>query len=98
MCDFLIEYIISLEASGISTNLLKELNHPNIVKYLDNSRSKHHLNIILEYIESGSLLNVMKKYGNITEKLAKIYTKQTLKGLIYLHSQGVVHRDIKARD
>ena len=53
------------------------------------------MHIILEYIENGSLAQLLKKFGVFPEALIIIYIRQVLKGLAYLHSQGVVHRDIK---
>lgn len=38
---------------------------------------------------------LLRKYGNFQECMIKIYTRQILKGLDYLHSFGIVHRDIK---
>ena len=54
-----------------------------------------HLNIVLEYIESGSLAAIIKRFTPFKENLVAFYVKQVLEGLCYLHSQGVVHRDIK---
>ncbi|CAG8463672.1 17327_t:CDS:2 [Racocetra persica] len=75
--------------------LLKNLNHPNIVKYKDYVKSKEHLNIILEFCENGSLHNICRKFGKFPENLVAVYIKQVLEGLRYLHDQGVIHRDIK---
>ena len=47
------------------------------------------------YIENGSLSAVLKRFGSFSESLVAIYVTQILKGLQYLHHQGVVHRDIK---
>uniref|UniRef100_A0A0G4FL94 non-specific serine/threonine protein kinase n=1 Tax=Chromera velia CCMP2878 TaxID=1169474 RepID=A0A0G4FL94_9ALVE len=79
----------------VEINLLKSLNHPNIVKYLESIRTEEHLNIILEYVEAGSVRAVLDKFGAFLEPLAAHYTFQVLEGLCYLHDQGVVHRDVK---
>lgn len=78
-------------------DLLKTLNHKNIVKYIGSFKTRAHLYIILEYMENGSLASVIKpsRFGAFPEPLAAVYTAQVLRGLAYLHEQGVVHRDIK---
>ncbi|ODN74331.1 hypothetical protein L202_06748 [Cryptococcus amylolentus CBS 6039] len=76
-------------------DLLKNLNHPNIVKYKGFARDKENLFIVLEYCENGSLQTILKKFGKFPESLVAVYISQVLQGLIYLHEQGVIHRDIK---
>ncbi|ORY31435.1 hypothetical protein BCR39DRAFT_571401 [Naematelia encephala] len=76
-------------------DLLKNLNHPNIVKYKGFARDKENLFIVLEYCENGSLQSILKKFGKFPESLVAVYISQVLEGLIYLHDQGVIHRDIK---
>lgn len=76
-------------------SLLRKLNHRNIVKYLDCQRTDTSLFLILEYVEGGSLASILKKFGSFPESLCAIYIQQVLRGLEYLHDQGVVHRDIK---
>lgn len=43
----------------------------------------------------GSIFNLLQKYGKFNESLIRVYTKQILEGLEYLHVNNVVHRDIK---
>ncbi|KAE9605224.1 putative protein kinase STE-STE-Pl family [Lupinus albus] len=78
-------------------DLLKNLNHKNIVKYLGSSKTNAHLHIVLEYMENGSLADIIKpnKFGPFPESLVALYIAQVLEGLVYLHEQGVIHRDIK---
>ncbi|KAI3706626.1 hypothetical protein L6452_24501 [Arctium lappa] len=68
-----------------------------MVKYLGSLKTKTHLHIILEYVENGSLANIIKpnKFGPFPESLVAVYIAQVLEGLVYLHEQGVIHRDIK---
>jgi serine/threonine protein kinase len=76
-------------------DLLKNLHHPNIVKYHGFVTSTENLYIILEYCEGGSLSSLCKSYGKFPETLVALYLSQVLQGLLYLHEQGVIHRDIK---
>jgi serine/threonine protein kinase len=90
----------SLPASSLpeimsEIDLLKNLNHPNIVKYKGFTKDKDNLFIILEYCENGSLQTILKKFGKFPESLVAVYICQVLEGLVYLHEQGVIHRDIK---
>ncbi|RKP00290.1 hypothetical protein CXG81DRAFT_13416, partial [Caulochytrium protostelioides] len=76
--------------------LLQSLSHPHIVHYEGFVVEDSCLNIILEYVETGSLLHVIRNYGVLKEKLAASYVMRALEGLVYLHDKGVVHCDIKA--
>ncbi|KAF8349417.1 hypothetical protein F5887DRAFT_946059 [Amanita rubescens] len=76
-------------------DLLKNLNHPNIVQYKGFVKAREFLYIILEFCENGSLHNIIKRFGKFPENLVAVYISQVLEGLVYLHDQGVIHRDIK---
>lgn len=86
----------SLVSIASEIELLKDLNHPNIVKYLGSEINHTNLNIFLEYVPGGSLGSMIDRFGAFSEKVAKIYIRQILVGCEYLHSHGVIHRDIKA--
>lgn len=77
--------------------LLSSLGHTNIVKYEGFIQTEQHMNIVLEYVENGSLLNTLKSFGNaLPEHLVASYCHHILEGLSYLHKQDVVHCDLKA--
>lgn len=76
--------------------LLKKLKHPSIVSYEGMARDEDSLDIVLEYVENGSLGQTLKAFGKFNEKLVATYVTKIIEGLHYLHEQKVVHRDLKA--
>jgi serine/threonine protein kinase len=75
--------------------ILKKLDHPNIVRFLDIKITKQHVKIYMEYMDGGSLAQKIKDTGPIYEEFAKLYLVQILKGLEYLHVKEIMHRDLK---
>ena len=75
--------------------MLTKLDSERIVKFYGYVKTKLYLYFVLEYVEEGALTGVMSSFGVFSEKLAAIYVEQVLQGLAYLHSQHVIHRDIK---
>ena len=80
---------------------LKNLNHENICKYYTHFEDKENniLYIIMEYIDNGNFLTLKETFKStkeeiINEKLLKIFL-DCMDALTYLHSKGVMHRDIK---
>jgi serine/threonine protein kinase len=53
------------------------------------------LSDVVRYCENGSLHSICKNFGKFPENLVALYMSQVLQGLLYLHEQGVIHRDIK---
>ncbi len=77
-------------------NLLKHLDHPNIVKYYDYFEEEDYIYLMMEYLEGGTLQQYMKENTNITENDARIIIKQLLTALSYLHyTCDICHRDVK---
>jgi serine/threonine protein kinase len=79
-------------------SILRSLRHANIVKYIhtDVVIDKREVNILLEYVPGGSLRSLLEKYGGLSRKVIKNYGYQIARGLHYLHSHNVIHRDLKS--
>ncbi|KAM0791161.1 hypothetical protein ACM66B_005645 [Microbotryomycetes sp. NB124-2] len=84
-----------LEALQREIELLKTLQHENIVQYLDSASDGQHLNIFLEYVPGGSVAALLSNYGAFEEALVSKFVRQILTGLEYLHEREIIHRDIK---
>lgn len=80
-------------------NTLKRLKHPRIVRYIgcirQDTEDDPAVLIFLEYIPTGSIKTVLQKFGPYGLGLARKYTRQILEGLEFLHSEKIVHRDVK---
>ena len=72
-------------------------NNMNIIKYYGYKYEDETYFLFLEYVSADNLKKIIKLYGGkLNEKLIKIYTKQILKALLFLHNElKVAHRDIK---
>eukprot|EP00163_Fabomonas_tropica_P034676 TRINITY_DN971_c0_g1_i1.p1 TRINITY_DN971_c0_g1~~TRINITY_DN971_c0_g1_i1.p1 ORF type:complete len:990 (+),score=48.09 TRINITY_DN971_c0_g1_i1:1703-4672(+) len=66
-----------------------------VVKMSYSFESEKHLYFILEYVRGGDCLSLLDHQGKLTEDSAKDYIAETLIGLEYLHSHGILHRDLK---
>uniref|UniRef100_A0AAQ4REN4 Mitogen-activated protein kinase kinase kinase 22 n=1 Tax=Gasterosteus aculeatus aculeatus TaxID=481459 RepID=A0AAQ4REN4_GASAC len=77
--------------------LLKNLRHERIVQYYGCLRDPEQkkLTIFVEFMPGGSIKDQLKAYGALTEKVTRRYTRQILQGVSYLHSNMIVHRDVK---
>ena len=75
--------------------VLRTLSHPHIVRYLGTQKHSRELYIVMEYITGGSVAQRIAARGKLDEPIALRYTGQVMRGLVYLHATGIIHRDLK---
>jgi serine/threonine protein kinase len=79
--------------------MLAKFRHPNIVLLVGICSISPNLAIITEYIERGSLYDILhKKKTKLSDNDKRMIVKQILSSLTYLHEHEVVHRDIKSHN
>ncbi|EOR01424.1 hypothetical protein E3P92_01584 [Wallemia ichthyophaga] len=77
------------------TNLLKHLNHPNIVSFYEWYESRDTWYLSFQLATGGELFDRIARKGRFTEKNAATVIMSIVDATAYMHSNNVVHRDIK---
>ena len=98
--DRAIDYFENL--LNLIENLMKKLNHPNIIKFKEFFTSKKpqlSFNIVCEYADGGDLSKVVETHAknkqHIQENMIWFWFLQLCQAIRYMHSKHIIHRDIK---
>jgi eukaryotic-like serine/threonine-protein kinase len=75
--------------------ILKRLDHPNIVKYYGGGTENNQRYYAMQFINGGSLQDVMKKRGRLSWEQAIHVGRQVCSALEHAHNAGIIHRDLK---
>ena len=81
-------------------NILKEIDHPNIIKLIDIVETTQFYNLVMELCNGGELSKCLEQYKAInkrafSEEIVQHLMKQIVSSINYLHQKNILHRDIK---
>ena len=81
-------------------NIMKQLKHPNIVKFIDCKKTKKHFYIVTEFCNGGELGKALEDYKlkkgkAFPEEIVQYLMKQIISAFKYMHDLNIMHRDIK---
>jgi len=76
-------------------DIMKKLQHPNIIQLMEVIDSPDTLYLILEFISGGELFDAIVNKGSYTEEQTAKIVKQILEAVQYIHAHGIAHRDLK---
>ena len=76
-------------------NILRKMDHPNIVKINDFYTTKTEYILVTEYCPEGELFYEIKNFAPFNEALTGWYMKQILSAVCYCHKLKIIHRDLK---
>lgn len=83
-------------------NVLQQLQHPNIVRYVEFCEEHPHLYIVMEYADGGDIYTHLKKLKSMGKSLTEPQVinlfVQTAMAVKYMHDRKLLHRDIKAQN
>ena len=81
-------------------NILKTLNHPNIIKLEEVKKTTNHYYIVMEFANGGELSKCLEKYKlkyhrAFPEEIVQYLMRQIVSALSHIHNLNIIHRDLK---
>ncbi|CAL9067054.1 probable serine/threonine protein kinase IREH1 [Musa acuminata AAA Group] len=85
----------AVESILAERDILITVRNPFVVRFFYSFTSRENLYLVMEYLNGGDLYSLLRNLGCLDEDVARIYIAEVVLALEYLHSLGVVHRDLK---
>lgn len=76
-------------------NILKSLDHPNVVKLYEFYEENKKFHIVTELCEGGQLFDYIISHWHLSEDITVNIVQQILQAVAYCHDRNVIHRDLK---
>ena len=86
------DYIKQLEKEF---RILKEVDHPNIIKFYESYQDQKYFHFVVEYWEGGELYDLISKKGRLDEDEAAKIIRKLWSTVAHLHDRDIWHRDLK---
>jgi calcium-dependent protein kinase len=87
-----------LELLRREIDILREVDHPNIIKYHDIYEDNNHIFIVMQYCSGGELFTKIISEGRLHESEARVFMNKMVMAVNHLHSLQIVHRDLKTEN
>ncbi|OHT14614.1 CAMK family protein kinase [Tritrichomonas foetus] len=85
----------SLEKLKCEISIQRSLNHPNCLRSYDNFEDFKNYYIVLELAPGGSVKDLVRKEGHLSEVETARILREVMSGVCYLHDCRIIHRDLK---